>query len=192
MKLTQFYKNGNPMLGIVTENGIVDVHAEAAVRTLEAPVTMLEAIRAGEEGIAVLKILAENPGIRLILDLHRDAAAVGNGQMDTNLPDYKRSKFIGRMFQDPLKGTAPNMTIEENLALAVKLQALLEQTYPGLCRPLNLCAERFNGDTSPGALLIEVGAAGNPRLEALLAAETLADGIIALVNGANLTEDSTN
>ena len=41
-----------------------------------------------------------------------------DGQNITNLPDYKRSKFIGRMFQDPLKGTAPNMTIEENLALA--------------------------------------------------------------------------
>ena len=36
----------------------------------------------------------------------------------TRMPDYKRSKFIGRMFQDPLKGTAPSMTIEENLALA--------------------------------------------------------------------------
>lgn len=36
----------------------------------------------------------------------------------TNLPDYKRSKYIGRLFQDPLKGTAPSMTIEENLALA--------------------------------------------------------------------------
>ena len=36
----------------------------------------------------------------------------------TNMPDYKRSKFIGRLFQDPLKGTAPSMTIEENLALA--------------------------------------------------------------------------
>ena len=36
----------------------------------------------------------------------------------TDLPDYKRSKQIGRLFQDPLKGTAPNMTIEENLALA--------------------------------------------------------------------------
>ena len=36
----------------------------------------------------------------------------------TNLPDYKRSKFIGRLFQDPLKGTAPHMTIQENLALA--------------------------------------------------------------------------
>ena len=41
-----------------------------------------------------------------------------DGQNITNLPDYKRSKFIGRLFQDPLKGTAPNMTIEENLALA--------------------------------------------------------------------------
>ena len=41
-----------------------------------------------------------------------------DGQNITNLPDYKRSKYIGRMFQDPLKGTAPHMTIEENLALA--------------------------------------------------------------------------
>ena len=41
-----------------------------------------------------------------------------DGQNITNLPDFKRSKFIGRLFQDPLKGTAPSMTIEENLALA--------------------------------------------------------------------------
>ena len=41
-----------------------------------------------------------------------------DGRDITNLPDYKRSKEIGRLFQDPLKGTAPNMTIEENLALA--------------------------------------------------------------------------
>ena len=41
-----------------------------------------------------------------------------DGQNITSLPDYKRSKFIGRLFQDPLKGTAPSMTIEENLALA--------------------------------------------------------------------------
>ena len=41
-----------------------------------------------------------------------------DGKDITNLPDYKRSKDIGRLFQDPLKGTAPNMTIEENLALA--------------------------------------------------------------------------
>lgn len=41
-----------------------------------------------------------------------------DGKNITSLPDYKRSKFIGRMFQDPMKGTAPTMTIEENLALA--------------------------------------------------------------------------
>lgn len=41
-----------------------------------------------------------------------------DGQNITSLPDYKRSKFIGRLFQDPLRGTAPAMTIEENLALA--------------------------------------------------------------------------
>ena len=41
-----------------------------------------------------------------------------DGRDITALPDYKRSKVIGRLFQDPLRGTAPNMTIEENLALA--------------------------------------------------------------------------
>ena len=37
----------------------------------------------------------------------------------TRLPEYKRAKFIGRVFQDPLKGTSPNLTIEENLSLAM-------------------------------------------------------------------------
>ena len=41
-----------------------------------------------------------------------------DGRDITKLPDYRRSKQIGRLFQDPLKGTAPHMTIEENLALA--------------------------------------------------------------------------
>ncbi|MEK4228278.1 ABC transporter ATP-binding protein [Solibacillus sp. FSL H8-0538] len=36
----------------------------------------------------------------------------------TRLPEHKRSQFIGRVFQDPMAGTAPSMTIEENLAIA--------------------------------------------------------------------------
>ncbi|GIN90310.1 ABC transporter ATP-binding protein [Siminovitchia terrae] len=36
----------------------------------------------------------------------------------TRLPEYKRSHCIGRVFQDPMAGTAPTMTIEENLAMA--------------------------------------------------------------------------
>ena len=41
-----------------------------------------------------------------------------DGQDITFIPEYKRSRVIGRLFQDPLRGTAPHMTIEENLALA--------------------------------------------------------------------------
>ncbi|MBQ8816546.1 MAG: ATP-binding cassette domain-containing protein [Lachnospiraceae bacterium] len=40
------------------------------------------------------------------------------GEDITFTPEYKRSKYIGRLFQDPIKGTAPGMTIEENMALA--------------------------------------------------------------------------
>jgi len=40
------------------------------------------------------------------------------GKDVTNLPEYKRAKFIGRVFQNPLEGTATSLTIEENLALA--------------------------------------------------------------------------
>lgn len=41
-----------------------------------------------------------------------------DGQDITFLPEHKRAKYIGHLFQDPMKGTAPNMSIEENLALA--------------------------------------------------------------------------
>ena len=41
-----------------------------------------------------------------------------NQQDITSLKEHKRSRFIGRLFQDPLKGTAPSRTIAENLALA--------------------------------------------------------------------------
>ena len=38
----------------------------------------------------------------------------------TNLPEYKRAKYIGRVFQDPMMGTAATMQIEENMALAAR------------------------------------------------------------------------
>lgn len=40
-----------------------------------------------------------------------------DGQDITFMPEYKRAVHIGRLFQDPLRGTAPNMTIEENMAM---------------------------------------------------------------------------
>ena len=41
-----------------------------------------------------------------------------DGKDITSLPEHKRARFIGRLFQDPMKGSAPGMSIEENLALA--------------------------------------------------------------------------
>ena len=38
----------------------------------------------------------------------------------TNMPEHKRAKFLGRVFQDPMKGTAPDMEIAENLAIAAR------------------------------------------------------------------------
>ena len=41
-----------------------------------------------------------------------------DGKDITFMPEYKRARSIGRLFQDPMRGSAPGMTIEENLALA--------------------------------------------------------------------------
>ncbi|MDD7464891.1 MAG: ABC transporter ATP-binding protein [Actinomycetaceae bacterium] len=42
-----------------------------------------------------------------------------DGRFTTRLPDYKVAKYVGRVFQDPMAGTCPHMTIEENLAIAL-------------------------------------------------------------------------
>jgi stage II sporulation protein P len=73
---------------------------------------------------------------------------------------------------------------QENLSLALKLQVQLERLAPGITRPINLRSQRFNQDLSPGALLVEVGAAGNSRAEALRAAEILGEAIASLAGGA--------
>lgn len=43
-----------------------------------------------------------------------------DGHNVTKLPEYKRAKYIGRVFQDPRMGTATDMTIEENMAMALR------------------------------------------------------------------------
>jgi putative ABC transport system ATP-binding protein len=50
-----------------------------------------------------------------------DSGSITIGETNvTRLPEYKRAKYIGRVFQDPMMGTAGNMGIEENLALAYR------------------------------------------------------------------------
>ena len=50
--------------------------------------------------------------------LTEEGSIVLDGKDITSMPEHKRAKLIGRLFQDPMKGSAPGMTIEENLALA--------------------------------------------------------------------------
>lgn len=50
--------------------------------------------------------------------LTEEGSIVLDGKDITSMPEHKRAKLIGRLFQDPMKGSAPSMTIEENLALA--------------------------------------------------------------------------
>jgi len=56
-----------------------------------------------------------------------------NGMDVTNLPEHKRASFVGRVFQNPLQGTASSLTLEENLAIA---------TLRGKKRGLNLAVTR--------------------------------------------------
>lgn len=57
-----------------------------------------------------------------------EGSIILGGQDITYVKEHTRSRIIGRMFQDPLKGTAPNMTIEENLALSYLRSS--EGTHP--------------------------------------------------------------
>lgn len=47
-----------------------------------------------------------------------DGRVLLNSRDITKLPEHERARFIGRVFQDPMMGTAPSMTIEENLSMA--------------------------------------------------------------------------
>lgn len=135
---------------------------------------------------SIAQYLAQYPSIRLVLDIHRDAAEDDNGeQIDYTVttPDGQAAKLMLVMGTDAGGLEHPNW--QENLALAVKLHAGLEKLCPDICRPMYVRTSRFNQDLSPGALLVEVGAAGNTQQEALLATDILAAGILALAHGAN-------
>ena len=122
--------------------------------------------------------LEEYPSIQLVLDLHRDASGDNSNQMKTH------ATVAGKSSAQLMLVVGTNYdTWRENLSLALKLQVRLEENAPGICRYINLRSQRFNQDKSPGALLVEVGAAGNTQSEALTAVEVLAQGILDLKKG---------
>lgn len=133
---------------------------------------------------AARKYLEEYPSICLILDIHRDAAEDSQGRQVAKTVSAGGQDIAQLMLvvgTDAGGLVHPNW--QENMALAVKLHTQLEKNFPGICRPISFRSQRFNQDLSPGALIVEIGTAGNTRQEALLAAEVLAKSILDLSQG---------
>ena len=127
-------------------------------------------------------ILEQYPSIRLVLDLHRDAADTPSGQLATACElDGERSAQL--MFVMGTDERLQHPDWERNLSLALKLQTILEREHPGICRDLNLTRNRYNQHLGDLALLVEIGAAGNTLEEARLAARELAKAIVRLADG---------
>ncbi len=141
---------------------------------------------------AISQYLQQYPSIQLVLDLHRDAIETSSGEQTAKTITVNGEKVAQLMLvvgTDAGGLVHPNWS--ENMALAVKLHAQLEKILSGVCRPISFRRQRFNQDLSAGALLIEVGSAGNTRQEALLACQVLAQGIAELASG-SITENSTS
>lgn len=105
--LDQLYKTFNPYT--VNEKRVINglsLHLEEGDF-----VTVIGGNGAGKSTILNLIAGVFQPDFgRIILD----------GKDITNIPEYKRAKYLGRVFQDPMMGTAANMEIQENLALAFR------------------------------------------------------------------------
>lgn len=128
--------------------------------------------------------LEQHPSIRLVLDLHRDSITNDRGvqvrdTVQTPSGDAARLMLVVGTDASGLS----HAKWPENMSLAVKFHAQLEKICPGICRPINFRSHRYNQDLSTGALLVEVGSAGNTRQESLLALEYLAQTIIDLSAG---------
>lgn len=132
----------------------------------------------------VCQYLAQYPSIQLVIDLHRDAITDSSGNQVGHTVSTdggaaaKMMLVIGSNY-----GGLNHPNWQENFSLGVKLQVQLEKNQPGICRPISLRSSRFNQDLTPGMVLVEMGAAGNTRQEALLSAEILAQAIADLAHG---------
>ena len=170
---------GEALASILEKNGIHVIH-DKALHDSPSYSDAYENSRASAQ-----KYLDKYPSISLILDLHRDSVTDAAGDqikytVDTPMGTVARMMLVVGTDAGGLTHTK----WPENMSLAVKLQAYLEKQCLGICRPISFRTQRFNQDLSTGALLLEMGSAGNTRQEALLAAEYLAQAIIDLALGA--------
>lgn len=132
----------------------------------------------------ITQYLQDNPAISMIIDIHRDAAALDSKKQLTTYAQVNGKDSSQLMMVVGTDASGRNHPYwQENMALAVKLHTRLEQISPGICRPISFRNQRFNQDLSTGAMLIEVGAAGDSIDQALVATRVLAEAILDLASG---------
>ena len=124
---------------------------------------------------AVQTYLAQYPSIQFVLDVHRDAIEDAEGNQYKVVSAVEEGTAAQRTLVVGSDGSGlshPNWM--DNLRLAVALQEETLREYPTLMRPMLLRNSRYNQHVAPGALLLEVGAAGNAPEEAVLAGQLFA------------------
>lgn len=139
--------------------------------------------------VGLEQVLAENPTIEVMIDLHRDATNP-NTKLITTIQDKTMAKFMffnGLCYTRAL-GTLtnlPNPYIQDNISFAFQMQLAAEEYYPGLTRPIYLKGYRYNLHYRSKSLLIELGSQTNTVEEVMNSCEPLAHIISMVLNGEN-------
>lgn len=123
----------------------------------------------GRSRITVEKILEENPTIRIVLDVHRDAIYYSDTShcKPTAVIDGKKAAQI-MIITGAEEGYIKNFPDwEDNLRFALCFQKTAEESFPGLMKPLYFCQRKYNMDVSKCSLLLEMGTDANTLSEAI-------------------------
>lgn len=136
---------------------------------------------------AIEKILAENPSIEVIIDLHRDGVA-NDTHLVKEIGGRQTAQFMFFNGISYLNATGPidyleNPYIDQNLAFSFRMKLAADQYYPGFARNIYLKGLRYNMHYREKSLLIEVGAQTNTVSEAMNAAEPIAQILAMVLNG---------
>ncbi|MEG0547017.1 MAG: stage II sporulation protein P [Oscillospiraceae bacterium] len=111
----------------------------------------------------ILKILNENPSIKIVIDVHRDGIKQNDGtriKPTTTVFNKKAAQvMIIAGCQSGLVKQFP--TWEENLTFGLHLQEKVESLYSGTMRPILFCERKYNMDVTPCSLLLEFGSDSN-------------------------------
>lgn len=122
----------------------------------------------------VQNILAENPSIKIVLDIHRDAIERESGERIAPVAEIGGKNAAQIMIISGCDdGTMDMPNYLKNFRFAAMLQQQLENDYEGLTRPILFDYRKYNQDLTTGSILIEVGSHANSVDQAVYSGELI-------------------